>query len=145
VARLPVHAWKRALLFGGGVVVAYLLIFHWIEHRRVSRGPWVVRFAAEGEAARLTIEQATLGISNVQLRVRAPGLWTNAPAEVRFDQARNVPYAVPFGQCVFQDTLFQPGTVVLRIGAHEIQLLPRVLTLDKVERPWRSGEVIQLD
>jgi len=42
------------------------------------------------------------------------------------------------------DTTFQPGTVVFTNFGHEIQLLPRVLTIDKVERPWQSGTTIDL-
>jgi hypothetical protein len=45
---------------------------------------------------------------------------------------------------VFQDTTFLPGTVVIQTFGHEIQLLPRVLTLDRAEHPWRPGEVIFL-
>jgi hypothetical protein len=51
---------------------------------------------------------------------------------------------VPFGQCVFQDAQTLPGTVVFELFGHEIQLLPRVLTIDRVEHPWHSGETITL-
>jgi hypothetical protein len=46
---------------------------------------------------------------------------------------------VPFGKCVFLDTTFLPGTVVLDLFGHEVQLLPRVLTIDHVEHAWHSG------
>ena len=39
------------------------------------------------------------------------------------------------------DTTFQPGTVVLKLLGHEIQLIPRVLTLNQEEKPWVSGAV----
>jgi hypothetical protein len=45
---------------------------------------------------------------------------------------------------VFLDTTFLPGTVALSLFGHEVQLLPRVLTIDKVEKAWRSGETISL-
>jgi hypothetical protein len=34
--------------------------------------------------------------------------------------------------------------VVLKISGHEIQLLPRVLTIDQQEHPWHSNEQIIL-
>jgi hypothetical protein len=42
------------------------------------------------------------------------------------------------------DTTFLPGTLVFELFGHEIQLLPRVLTIDKKEQPWRSNETIAL-
>ncbi len=44
----------------------------------------------------------------------------------------------------FMDTTSLPGTVVLKLFGHEIQLMPRVLTVDKKERPWRSEETLAL-
>jgi hypothetical protein len=45
---------------------------------------------------------------------------------------------------VFLDTVFLPGTIVLVMFGHQIQLMPRVLTIDGVEHPWRAGENIKL-
>ena len=69
---------------------------------------------------------------------------TNVTQTLEFSQARAVPFDVPFGKCVFLDPLFLPGTVTFEMFGHEIQLLPRVLTIDKVEHPWRNGETIRL-
>jgi hypothetical protein len=54
------------------------------------------------------------------------------------DTPQPVPYEIPFGKCVFMDTTFLPGTMVFDLFGHEIQLIPRVLTIDKTEIPWRS-------
>ena len=134
----------QLLLVFAAALIGYAAVYGWIEHRRVVKGPWVVTFASESGVPALTVNQATLGITNLQIvfaRGRAP---TNATQTVDFSQARPWPYAVPFGQCVFMDTTFLPGTIALEMFGHEIQLLPRVLTIDKVERPWRSGETIEL-
>jgi hypothetical protein len=40
------------------------------------------------------------------------------------------------------DATSLPGTVAFELFGHEIQLLPRVLTIDNQERPWRSNEII---
>lgn len=145
MARLPLKAWRNILAFVAVIVLGYALAFHWIENRRIARGPWIVDFGYEGVAARLTVNQPSEGITNVQIQIISGAIWTNVPAEVRFVTARNVPFEVPFGQCVFQDILFLPGTVALRVGGHEVQLMPRCLTIDKVEHPWRSGTVIRVE
>ncbi len=62
-----------------------------------------------------------------------------------FAQPRPVPYPVPFGTCVFMDTTFLPGTVSFtNIFGHDIELLPRVLIIDRQEHAWKSGERIVL-
>ena len=55
-----------------------------------------------------------------------------------------MPYEVPFGNCVFMDTTFLPGTVTLQLFGHEIELLPRVLVIDRQEHSWRPGNTIAL-
>jgi len=61
-----------------------------------------------------------------------------------FEQPRQVPYDLPIGRCLFMDTTFLPGTIVMEIFGHEIQLIPRVLTIDRQEQPWKSDAVIAL-
>jgi hypothetical protein len=139
--RLPTNA----LLGFLAAIALYLAIFYGIEHRRVRNGPWRVAFEnADGAGTpMLIVNEPSLKISN--LRIRFPG--QSAPqtnAVLIFDRAQEVPYDVPFGQCVFQDVLFQPGTVVFSLFGHEIQLLPRALTIDKKEHPWRSETALEV-
>jgi hypothetical protein len=61
-----------------------------------------------------------------------------------FREPKLVPYEVPFGQCVFMDTTFLPGTLTLQLFGHEIELLPRVLVVDRQEHPWRPATAITL-
>jgi hypothetical protein len=139
--------WKPVLLVFVASVVGYALVYGWIEHRRVRQGPWQITFTTTTNgAALLVINQPAVGITNVQIIFpgNSPAL-TNAAAVLTFADARVVPFDLPFGQCIFQDTTFLPGTVALNSYGHEIQLLPRVLTVDRVERPWRTGETITLE
>ena len=55
-----------------------------------------------------------------------------------------MPYEVPFGNCVFMDTTFLPGTITFQLFGHEIELLPRVLVIDRQEHPWRPDTAIAL-
>lgn len=125
-------------------LIGYAVVYGWIEHRRVVKGPWVVTCTSESGVPAITVNQSTLGIRDVRIVFTAARTATNNTQTLEFSQARPWPYAVPFGQCVFMDTTFLPGTIALEMFGHEIQLLPRVLTIDKAERPWRSGETIEL-
>lgn len=130
--------------------LAYMLSYNWIEHRRTAKGPWELTFStnASGEP-QVAIFQARLEITN-RLMVfpgqRVPETFKGEPIRLRFDKARSVPFEVPFGQCVFQDATFLPGSVTFRFFGHEIELLPRVMIVDHEEKPWggtwplRAGE-----
>ena len=69
---------------------------------------------------------------------------TNLPQTIRFPHGRVAPFDLPMGKCVFLDTLYLPGTVTVQVLGHEIQMMPRTLSLDRVEHPWLSGEKILL-
>lgn len=145
-------------------LLGYIVVYHLIEHRRTRNGPWQITFTnAPGGAPQIVINQATLGITNIQIQFPRLSVDTNqlasiasitdyeatttnygAPVTFRFSQPKPVPYDVPFGKCVFMDTTFLPGTLTFQFFGHEIELLPRVLILDRTEHPWRSGEVITM-
>jgi hypothetical protein len=130
-------------------LLGYVLVYHFIENRRTRKGPWQVTFtnSPAGEPA-ILIDQPALSISNVQIQF-LNGSFTNYPSPVTnhflFNQPKPVPYDLPFGKCVFMDTTFQPGTLTFQLFGHEIELLPRVLVLDRQEHPWKSGEVMTLN
>jgi hypothetical protein len=138
---------KPLLLVFVGALVFYAAAYFGIEHVRHRKGPWSVTFThtSSGEPA-IVIDQPALQISNVMIRF-AEETRTNQvahPTAVVFDPPRAVPHDVPFGQCIFIDTTFLPGTVVLELFGHQIQLIPRVLTLDGEEKRWVSGAVHSL-
>jgi hypothetical protein len=131
------HIWVPFLI----AVLVYVFFYTGIEHRRTRSGPWEVTFtnsAAGGPA--LVINQPKLAITNVQIIFSggSNGVSTEN-ATLDLSQPRNVPYPVPFGKCVFMDTTFLPGTIVFDLFGHEIQLIPRVLTIDGKEIPWQSN------
>ncbi len=124
-------------------LVLYVLAYTGIEHRRTRQGPWVVSFTSNGySGASLIIEQPALGLSNVFVGFYGVLLPTNfSGAVLRFDQPQPVPYDLPFGRCLFMDTTFLPGTLVFSMFGHEIQLIPRVLTIDRKEYPWPTNRI----
>ena len=137
---------KHVLVAFGIALLVYAVSYTAIEHRRNRTGPWQVTFTSvTASVPAILINQPALGITNVQLafvgELNSPSI---GPVTLQFGEARRVPFEVPFGKCVFLDTTFLPGTVALSLFGHEVQLLPRVLTIDKVERAWRSGETISL-
>lgn len=124
-------------------VILYAVCYTAIERRRMRNGPWRVTFTNSYSAPALIINEPKLGISNVM--VTFPVEKTAATnVTMVFDQPQQVPFDVPFGQCVFMDTTFQPGTIVFKTFGHEIQLLPRVLTIDKKEIAWESERSISV-
>ena len=120
-------------------------LFYIIEHLRTRAGPWQVCFAQPADGMpTLRIDQPRRGITNVQIAFTEVQTHTNFTRNVSFAEARPVPFDVPFGKCVFLDTTSLPGTVVLQMFGHQIQLMPRILTIDRTEHRWRSGESIPL-
>jgi len=123
-------------------VVLYIAGFGWIQHRRVFKGPWEITFATDGAG------QPSLMISEPKLKISQKIAFPDqkiAPANLtrveRFDEAVT---NLPFGGMIFQDPTFLPGTATMRLFGHEIELLPRVLIIDKKEIPWRAGQTVEV-
>jgi hypothetical protein len=125
-------------------LAAYCIAYTAIEHKRNRDGPWQVTFTSDAAGApALRIDQAKLAITNVLIVfTNAPP--TNSATMLAFAQPRPVPFNVPYGRCIFMDTTFLPGTIVFELFGHEVQLIPRVLTIDKTEWSWHSNETIFL-
>jgi len=142
----PTGAAKHFLVAFLLALVGYVVCYQVIEHRRTRNGPWQVNFTiGSGTLPNIVINQHNLGITNVRITfAKAPLPATNGSATFTFGQPRPVPYQVPFGRCVFMDTTFLPGTVVLQLCGHEVELLPRVLVIDRQEHPWRPGSTMTL-
>jgi hypothetical protein len=129
-------------------LVGYIFFYQTIEHRRTRNGPWQVSFTHGADAPTLIIAQPRLAITNVQIRFPGePLLVTNSQSIITtlsFAQPRPVPYEVPFGECVFMDTTFLPGTITFELFGHEIELLPRALIIDREEHRWQPNATIAL-
>jgi hypothetical protein len=127
-------------------LVFYIAAYWAIEYRRNRLGPWQVTFTREASGSpEILIDQPSLFISNVCIAFSSATASATNEAVVTYAQPRSVPYPVPFGRCVFMDTTTLPGTLVFELFGHEIQLLPRTLTIDKQERTWHSSEIIVLN
>jgi len=124
-------------------VVVYVISYSWIEHRRTRKGPWEVTFTNDASGApALIINQPSLAITN--LEIMFPGETNRASATMKFTQPQPVPWALPYGKCVFMDTTFLPGTITIDLFGHEIELIPRVLTIDQKEMPWAANKIISV-
>lgn len=142
----PDLALKQIVVVFVATVFLYLAVFYGVEHLRSRNGPWEVTFAQDdaGPPA-VVVSQPRLQIHN--LRILFPGEQCPAgsrPQPVLFDKPRPVPFEVPFGRCLFEDLTFLPGTVTFDLFGHEIELIPRALTIDKQEYSWTSGATISV-
>jgi hypothetical protein len=127
-------------------VICYAFFYNKIEDRRTRKGPWEITFTndAAGNPA-LVINEPKLAITNAQISFTEEHFAASfTAATVIFNRPRPVPFEVPFGKCVFIDTTFLPGTVTLDLFNHEVELLPRVLVIDRQEHPWLSESTITL-
>jgi len=123
------------------VLALYGAAFYGIEYVRQRKGPWQVDFQANGSGIPvIEIAQAHLGVSGVRILFHDEHM-TNAPRLVRFDRVRQ---PVPFGQVIYEDLTFQPGVVTFELFGHEIELLPRLLIVNKKTIPWSNGLTVEL-
>jgi hypothetical protein len=136
--------WKMFGLAGLVTLVAYLAIFAWIENNRRKAGPWQFTFLEQDQHPTLLINHAQLGLTNITIQFAGAAVPTNLPRTVPFDHGQVAPLELPFGPCIFLDTLFLPGTVACQFYGYEIQVLPRTLTIDRVEYPWATSQKILL-
>src|SRR5579864_4511987 len=125
-------------------VLVYIVFYAVIEHRRTFKGPWRVTFTSDAShQATLLIDQHAVGITNVGIVFKDQKLATNfSDTVLTFEQPKPVPFEVPFGKCIFMDTTFLPGTLVLDAFGHEVQLLPRTLLIDRKEQGWHSNTTL---
>jgi len=136
--------WKQIAAVFIAALIGYLAVFYFIEHQRRKDGPWQVTFTSTDGLPAIVVNHPKSQLSNITIAFVGASVPTNLPQTVPFEHGRPAPFDLPFGQCVFIDALYMPGTAACAMFGHEIQFMPRVLTIDKVERPWRSGEKILL-
>lgn len=140
----PENPLKHFLLAFLIALTLYLVAFNGIEHLRYRKGPWQATFTAgSDDVPVLVVSQPALNITD--LKITFPDeKTTNRSPTITFRQPRPTPYDVPFGRCIFEDLTFLPGTVTFDLFGHEIELLPRVLIVNKKQLAWRSGAMITL-
>jgi hypothetical protein len=123
------------------ILAAYFGGFYGIEHLRSRKGPWTVEFETNpGGEPIITIRQAALKLSAVKLLFHGE-MRTNHSSTVHFDRPQK---PVPFGTVLYEDLTFLPGVITFDLFGHEIELLPRVLVINKQPTAWRSEMLIEL-
>ena len=125
------------------VLALYLASFHGVEYLRHRKGPWSVRFDRTTDGTPFAeIIQPRLGITGARLLF--PGeIFTNAAETITFalpEPSRTV----PFGRVIYEDLTFLPGVVTLDLFGHEIELVPRMLVVNRKTIPWRPGALIEV-
>jgi hypothetical protein len=135
--------WKTFLLIALAILVGYISIFYLVENSRRKSGPWELTFTQVNNSPALLVTHAKLGLTNVTI-VFPDAVATNAQQTIRFEHGRVAPFDLPFGKCVFLDTLYLPGSMAMELFGHQIQLMPRTMLIDRVEHAWLSGEKILL-
>jgi hypothetical protein len=122
-----------------------------LRHRK---GPWELEFSGSGPGEpAVRIEQGAMQVSNITLLFHGEKA-TNSPADsssngpsgsnwvkMPFAEVKRTP---PFGRLLYQDLTFLPGVLTFDFYGHEIEIMPRVLVVNKREYPWRSGTTIDL-
>jgi hypothetical protein len=119
----------------------YVTLYSVDRHLRLRKGPWEVTFVSDGKTApAIVVNEPKLGIANVRIE-----LMEEQQSAVNSTVAFHEPaMRLPFGQLIFDDLMYQPGTVTLNLFGHEIELLPRTMIINRKEVAWKSGAVIQL-
>jgi len=135
---------KTFAIVGLVTLIVYITVFSLVESNRRKDGPWELTFTQVDNSPALHINHTKLNLTNITILFAAAIAPTNLPQTIRFQHGQIAPLDLPFGKCIFLDTLYLPGTVTCEIFGHEIQLLPRTLTIDRVEHPWQAGEKILL-
>ena len=121
-------------------VVFYFAAFGWIEHRRIAKGPWVVDFHSDAAGVpSLLISQTNLHVSQTIIFPGQTVRPANLSRTIVFGPS---PPELPFGELLYQDPTFLPGTVTMRLFGHTVEVLPRVLSVDKKEYPWQPGAAV---
>lgn len=134
----PDNLLKHCAIGFGLALIIYLVSFAIIQHFRTRNGPWEVTFQTDAQGApQIEVNQRQLQIRNVRFVFPDERLaTTNLLQTLVFDSPIT---NAPFGRIVYLDTTFLPGSIVFGLFGHEIQLLPRILQLDRRETPWQSG------
>ncbi len=132
--------WKSVTLTFVLAVIFYALAYSWMSRKQTGQGPWQVNFTTNfAGVPQLVIAQPTLGFSNVIVRFEGEQLAaTNRTGVVAFGQPR---MPTPFGRVIYDDLMFQPGSVAVDCFGHVVEMIPRELMLNGTSNAWQNGSV----
>lgn len=139
----PGVTWKSIVFTFVLAVVFYALAWTWMKSRQTGKGPWQVTFTTNSVGVpQMIIAQPALGISNVVVRFEGEQLTpTNGTGSVAFNKPR---METPFGRVVYDDLMFQPGSVAVDVFGHVVEMIPRNLGLNGKTNHWQSGSEYSL-
>src|SRR5262245_2585475 len=122
---------KSVALFFLLLLAAYLAVFYGIEHWRRYQGPWEVQFVTDAAGhPSVVARQPKRHLQKLELVLRGETVVaTNLSETVLFDRPRK---PVPFSKVIYEDLTSLPGVVTLDLFGHEVELLPRVLVVNRV-------------
>ncbi|WCJ60213.1 hypothetical protein NXS98_03535 [Fontisphaera persica] len=124
---------RKIFLLAAFTLAFYVAAFYGIEWWRAKLGPWEVTFTSStNHPPTLVIRQPRLGIEKVEIIFEGE----SAPPTnllLRFDHPIRT---VPWGTVVHQDPVKFPGVVTLHLFGHEVEMMPRVLSLNRRAVPW---------
>jgi hypothetical protein len=130
---------RHASIALGIAIIFYIVFFSFMQYRREGKGPWQVTFLTDTNGRpSLNIEQPKLQLSHRIVFDNARLPKTNSWEMVRFVQGTT---NIPFGDLLFQDPTFLPGSVSMKMFGHTVEILPRVLMIDKKEHPWTEPDI----
>lgn len=122
-------------------LLCYVSFYSCDRHLRLRKGPWSLTFTNEDDGTpSLVINQHAVGITNVVVQFVGESV-TLPPTTVSF---WGPGVSVPFGEVIFFDTTYLPGTVTFDLYGHKVELLRRTMVINFKEHAWQSGEVISL-
>ncbi len=78
-------------------IAVYAVSYYGIEHSRTKNGPWQITFTNEAATPTLIINEPQHDITNLKIIFPRESS-TNEALTLTFDQPREWPFDVPFGQ-----------------------------------------------
>jgi hypothetical protein len=117
-------------------LVFYFGGFSLNEYLRTRRGPWEITFASPTpDTTAITISQPHLKIGPITLTFTNSTEALQTPETIRFDTPRST---TPLGEVKYDDLTYLPGVVTLELLGHEIEMLPRLLYVDRQPFQWSN-------
>lgn len=117
--------------------VVYFGMYRWIQHRREFRGPWEITFLSDAQGTpSLKVKESALNINDQLITFPDRKISeTNLNTTILFSKAMS---NAPFGEVVFQDPTFLPGTIMFNFWGHGVELMPRTMVINQKEVAWHS-------
>jgi len=139
----PVATWKSVVLTFVGAVIFYALAWSWLNKWQTGTGPWEVSFSTNSTGVpQLIIAQPSLRISNITVLFEGETLAaTNGTGLVAFHKPKT---QTPFGRVIYDDLMFQPGSVAVDCFGHVVEMIPSALILNSISNGWRNASTYSL-